>query len=67
MIVKIDKLSHEMRGIAKIDNKVNCDIEMQVVDRKNIEKRIITCRKKYNVDYALQANEVIEKSKIHVN
>ena len=22
MIVKIDKLSHEMRGIAKIDNKV---------------------------------------------
>ena len=26
---------------AKIDNKVNCDIEMQVVDRKNIEKRIL--------------------------
>ena len=26
---------------AKIDNEVNCDIEMQVVDRKNIEKRIL--------------------------
>ena len=26
---------------AKIDNSINCDIEMQVVDRKNIEKRIL--------------------------
>ena len=26
---------------AKIDNEVNCDIELQVVDRKNIEKRIL--------------------------
>ena len=26
---------------AKIDNEANCDIEMQVVDRKNIEKRIL--------------------------
>ena len=26
---------------AKIDNKINCDIELQVVDRKNIEKRIL--------------------------
>jgi len=26
---------------AKIENNINCDIEMQVVDRKNIEKRIL--------------------------
>ena len=26
---------------AKIDNEVNCDIELQVVDRKNIKKRIL--------------------------
>ena len=26
---------------AKIDNKINCDIEMQVVDKKNVEKRIL--------------------------
>ena len=26
---------------AKIDNNINCDIEMQVVDRKNIKKRIL--------------------------
>ena len=26
---------------AKIDNKINCDIELQVVDKKNIEKRIL--------------------------
>ena len=26
---------------AKIDNNINCDIEMQVVDRRNIEKRIL--------------------------
>ena len=26
---------------AKIDNDINCDIELQVVDRKNIEKRIL--------------------------
>lgn len=26
---------------AKIDNEINCDIELQVVDKKNIEKRIL--------------------------
>lgn len=26
---------------AKIDNKINCNIEMQLVDKKNIEKRIL--------------------------
>ena len=26
---------------AKIDNSINCDIELQVVDRKNIKKRIL--------------------------
>ena len=26
---------------AKIDNKINCDIEMQVVDKKSVEKRIL--------------------------
>ena len=26
---------------AKIEDKINCDIEMQIVDRKNIEKRIL--------------------------
>ena len=26
---------------AKIDNSINCDIEMQVVDKKNIEKRLL--------------------------
>ena len=32
----------------KIDNKINCDIEMQVVDKKNIEKRILFyCSKMY--------------------
>lgn len=35
---------------AKIDNKINCDIEMQVVDRKNIEKRILFYwSKMYNI------------------
>ena len=33
---------------AKIDNHINCDIEMQVVDKKNIEKRILFyCSKMY--------------------
>ena len=32
----------------KIDNFINCDIEMQVVDKKNIEKRILFyCSKMY--------------------
>ena len=32
----------------KIDNNTNCDIEMQVVDKKNIEKRILFyCSKMY--------------------
>ena len=32
----------------QIDNKINCDIEMQVVDKKNIEKRILFyCSKMY--------------------
>ncbi len=32
----------------KIDNNINCDIEMQVVDKKNIEKRILFyCSKMY--------------------
>ena len=26
---------------AKIDNHINCDIEMQVIDQKNIEKRVL--------------------------
>ena len=26
---------------AKINGNINCDIEMQVVDQKNIEKRIL--------------------------
>ena len=26
---------------AKINNSIDCDIEMQVVDKKNIEKRIL--------------------------
>ena len=26
---------------AKIDNSINCDIEMQVLDRRNIEKRLL--------------------------
>ena len=33
---------------AKINNSINCDIEMQVVDRKNIEKRVLFyCSKMY--------------------
>ena len=33
---------------AKIDNHINCDIEMQIVDKKNIEKRILFyCGKTY--------------------
>ena len=33
---------------AKIDGHINCDIEMQVVDQKNIEKRILFyCSKMY--------------------
>ena len=32
----------------KIDNHINCDVEMQVVDKKNIEKRILFyCSKMY--------------------
>ena len=32
----------------KIDNHTNCDIEMQIVDKKNIEKRILFyCSKMY--------------------
>ena len=26
---------------AKIEDKINCNIELQIVDRKNIEKRIL--------------------------
>lgn len=43
--------------------KYNVNNNFLVKNSNNIEKRIITCRKKYNVDYALQSNEVIEKSK----
>ena len=33
---------------AKINNSINCDIEMQVVDRKNIEERVLFyCSKMY--------------------
>ena len=33
---------------AKINNSINCDIEMQVVDKKNIEKRVLFyCSKMY--------------------
>ena len=33
---------------AKINNSINCDIEMQVVDRKSIEKRVLFyCSKMY--------------------
>ena len=33
---------------AKIDNHINCDIEMQVIDQKNIEKRVLFyCSKMY--------------------
>ena len=32
----------------KIDNHINCDVEMQVIDKKNIEKRILFyCSKMY--------------------
>ena len=43
-ILEKDMLDDKM-GIldikAKIDNEINCDIEMQIVDRGNIEKRIL--------------------------
>ena len=26
---------------AKIDNNINCDIEMQVINKRNIEKRLL--------------------------
>ena len=37
MIVKIDKLSHEMRGIAKIDNKVT--FVDKVITNETIESK----------------------------
>ncbi len=49
---------------AKIDNRINCDIEMQVVDKKNIEKRILYYwSKMYNKSIKEGENyEKLEKS-----
>lgn len=45
---------------AKIDNSINCNIEMQVVDRKNIEKRILFYwSKMYNI--SIKSGEDYEK------
>ena len=50
---------------AKIDNEINCNIEIQVVDRKNIEKRILFYwSKMYNIlitDYELDGLKEIKK------
>ena len=47
MIVKIDKLSHEMRGIAKIDNKVT--FVDKVIPNEVVNIRITKQKKKINV------------------
>ena len=44
MIVKIDKLSHEMRGIAKIDNKVT--IVNKIIPNEVINIKIKKQKKK---------------------
>ena len=46
MIVKIDKLSHEMRGIAKIDNKVT--FVDKVIPNEVVNIRITKQKKKIN-------------------
>ena len=49
---------------AKIDNNINCNIEMQVIDKKNIEKRILFYwSKMYNKSISVGEDyEKLEKS-----
>ena len=51
MIVKIDKLSHEMRGIAKIDNKVT--FVDKVIPNEVVNIRITKQKKKINNNFHL--------------
>ena len=46
MIVKIDKLSHEMRGIAKIDNKFT--FVDKVIPNEVVNIRVTKQKKKIN-------------------
>ena len=57
MIVKIDKLSHEMRGIAKIDNKVT--FVDKVIPNEVVNIRITKQKKKIN---EAKLVSIIEKS-----
>jgi predicted RNA-binding protein with TRAM domain len=57
MIVKIDKLSHEMRGIAKIDNKVT--FVDKVIPNEVVNIRVTKQKKKIN---EAKLVSIIEKS-----
>ncbi len=48
---------------AKIDNKINCDIEMQVVDKKNVEKRILFYTSKMYVQLITEGKDYSELQK----
>ena len=48
---------------AKIDNKINCDIEMQVVDKKNVEKRILFYTSKMYVQSITEGKDYSEIEK----
>ena len=48
---------------AKIDNKINCDIEMQVVDKKNVEKRILFYTSKMYVQSITEGKDYSELQK----
>ena len=42
---------------AIIDGKINCDIEVQVVDQRNIEKRILFYWSKLYIDSIKEGND----------
>ena len=48
---------------AKIDNKINCDIEMQVIDEKNVEKRILFYSSKMYIQTITEGKDYSELQK----
>ena len=48
---------------AKIDNKINCDIEVQVIDEKNVEKRILFYSSKMYIQTITEGKDYSELQK----
>ena len=43
MIVKVDKLSHDLRGITKINNKITFVSDVRKVEKKIALKGVVSC------------------------